>query len=97
MSELYSVDVNTGEGTFLFNLGVFTSNILENAPDGTLLTGNRDGTGTQFYRIDVDSGITTPLGHAAVEFSGSPFCPTRTGTGTTMVSPTPTMSASILI
>ena len=80
-SDLYLVDVNTGEGTFLFNLGVFTSNILENAPDGTLLTGNRDGTGTQFYRIDVNSGITTPLGHAAVEFSGIAFLPDADGDG----------------
>ena len=71
--ELNSVDVNTGADTFLFSLGVDADNILENAPDGTLLTGSRDGTGTQFYSIDVGSSITTALGHAPVAFSAVAF------------------------
>jgi hypothetical protein len=70
-SDLFSVDVTTGAATSLFGagLGVSASNILENAPDGTLLTGFRDGSGTQFYRIDVGSTTTTALGHAPVAFS----------------------------
>ena len=72
-SNLYSVDVNTGVASLLFSLGVTADNILENAPDGTLLTGSRLSGGTQFYSIDAGSGVTTALGVSPVAFSGVAF------------------------
>ena len=69
-TDLYSVNVNTGVQTLLFSLGISNAdNILENAPDGTLITGSRDRTGTQLYRIDVGSGLTTALGHSSQKLS----------------------------
>lgn len=72
--DLWSVDVTTGAITPVmllpFVLGQ-NSNILENAPDGTLLTGFRDGTGTRFYALNIGSTSTaiTTLGHSDVAFS----------------------------
>ena len=71
-SLLYSVDVTTGAGTFLFNdPGSNANNILENMPGGDLLYGERiGGSGTQFYSMNPTTGFVTTLGFASgVEFS----------------------------
>ena len=75
VGDLYSVDVNTGIATFLFGTNLSLQNLLENAPDGTLLTGTRSLDGTQFYSIDVATQTATPLGASTVLFSGIAYTP----------------------
>ena len=75
IGDLYSVDVNTGVATFLFGTNLSLQNLLENAPDGTLLTGARSPDGTQFYSIDVATQTATPLGASKVLFSGIAYTP----------------------
>ena len=68
-SAYYSVNVNTGVATLLFN-SVGADNVLDNW-DGGLLAGDRVGRsgGTQWYRVNIGDGSFTALGLSDQRFS----------------------------
>jgi hypothetical protein len=73
--KLYSVDVTDGTYSLLFGGMPTHNNMLENMPNGHLLTGQRGSGGTQFYEIDPSNGSWFPLEFADVEFSGLAYGP----------------------
>lgn len=72
-SDLYSVDVASGAFVFLWTFPDSMDNILENEVGGTLISGERDKTGTQLYRLDPATGSQTALGHSDQELSALAF------------------------
>lgn len=74
-SSLYEVDVTTGASTYFFDTGSFMHNMLENAPDGSLISGARTSGGTRFYSVDVGTQTTTTLGFSNVASSALAYQP----------------------
>ena len=83
---LYSVDVVSGAFVFLWTFPDSMDNILENEVGGTLISGERDKTGTQLYRLDPTTGSQTSLGHSDQQLSALAFS-TATPIGAPVLSP----------
>lgn len=73
--DLYTVGQFTGTDTFLWTFPNDMNNLLENNPDGTLISGFRDVTSTQLYNLDPATGVQTALGISNVRLSGIAYAP----------------------